>query len=41
MVACHFRSWIGPDTETALIDCPGEEPFQVEVEYLVPVERGD
>ena len=41
MVACHFRRWVGPDTETALIACPDEDPFQVEVEYLVPVERGD
>ena len=43
MTACHFRRWVGDDTDVALIACPGEEPFQTEIENLVPVEpaQGD
>lgn len=43
MNPCRFRSWVGGDTDVAVIACPGEDPFQTETENLVPVEpaRGD
>ena len=38
MIACHFRRWVGDDTDVALIACPGDKPFQTQIENLVPVE---
>jgi hypothetical protein len=43
MITCHFRAWVGDGTDVALIACPGDQPFQTQIENLVPVEpaQGD